>query len=101
VVLTVLGGVLTAIGATLSNVTPVSMRQALCPPRLQARMNASVRFMVWGTQPLGAVTGGLLVGVLGFRPTLWVGAVGAAFSVWWIVFSPVFAMTTMPEQVAD
>jgi hypothetical protein len=30
------------------NITQVSLRQSIVPPRLQARMNATVRFLVWG-----------------------------------------------------
>ena len=35
------------------NIVQVSYRQAICPPRLQGRMNSVMRFMVWGTIPLG------------------------------------------------
>src|SRR6185312_1270778 len=42
------------------NITQVSFRQRLCPPHLLGRMNASVRFIVYGTQPLGALLGGVL-----------------------------------------
>ena len=34
----------------------VSFRQAICPPRIQGRMNSVMRFMVWGTIPLGALS---------------------------------------------
>ena len=40
------------------NINQVSVRQALCPRRLQGRMNASVRFLVWGTLPIGGFLGG-------------------------------------------
>ncbi len=33
------------------NIVQVSYRQAICPPRLQGRMNSVMRFMVWGTIP--------------------------------------------------
>ena len=35
------------------NVAQISYRQAICPPRLMGRMNAAVRWIVWGTMPLG------------------------------------------------
>jgi hypothetical protein len=44
-------------GVVVYNVTQVSFRQALCPERLLGRMNATMRFLVWGTMPIG----GLLV----------------------------------------
>jgi predicted MFS family arabinose efflux permease len=63
--------------ATIYNVAQVSLRQALCPPRLLGRMNATMRFLVWGPMPIGALIGGALGASIGLRPTLWVaGAVG-------------------------
>ncbi|MFE5584326.1 MFS transporter [Kitasatospora sp. NPDC056531] len=66
-----------ACGVTVYNIGQVSLRQAVTPTALQARMNASVRFVIWGTLPLGALAGGLLGSWLGLRPALWlVGATG-------------------------
>jgi MFS family permease len=53
------------------NVATVSFRQRLCPPELLGRMNASARFLVWGTIPLGALLGGALGAWLGVLPTMW------------------------------
>ena len=46
------------------NIVQVSYRQAICPARLQGRMNSAMRFIVWGTIPLGTLAGGAL-GTLG------------------------------------
>ena len=35
------------------NVNQVSLRQAITPERMQGRMNATMRFIVWGTMPIG------------------------------------------------
>lgn len=83
------------------NVNQVSVRQALCPHRLQGRMNASVRFLVWGTLPIGGFLGGFLGSVLGIRPTLWIGAIGTFSSFLWLLPSPVPGMREIPEQVDD
>ncbi len=56
-------------GAVVYNVAQVSYRQAICPPRLLGRMNAAVRWVVWGTLPLGGVLGGTFGTVFGVRPT--------------------------------
>ena len=40
------------------NITQVSLRQAITPERLQGRMNAAMRWIVWGTIPLGTIAGG-------------------------------------------
>jgi MFS family permease len=95
-VLVVAGGVLTAGGAVAYNITQVSLRQALCPPHLLGRMNASVRFLVWGTMPIGGFIGGVLGATIGLRPTLWVAAAGSLAAFLWIRLSPVPAVRTMP-----
>jgi MFS family permease len=64
--------------AVVYNVNQVSFRQRLCPDRLLGRMNATMRFVVWGVLPIGALIGGVLGAVYGLRTTLWVGAVGQA-----------------------
>ena len=46
--------------AVVYNITQVSFRQGLTPERLLGRMNATMRFFVWGTIPLGAFLGGVL-----------------------------------------
>lgn len=63
------------------NVIQVSARQRLCPPRLLGRMNASIRFVVWGIMPLAALLAGALGSVLGTVGALWVGAALNALSV--------------------
>jgi hypothetical protein len=50
------------------NITQVSFRQLLCPERLLGRMNATIRFAVWGTIPIGALIGGTLGSTIGLRP---------------------------------
>jgi MFS family permease len=74
--------------AVVYNVAQVSYRQAICPPRLLGRMNAAVRWVVWGTLPLGAVIGGALGALIGVRPTLWIAYIGSWAAGWWVYFSP-------------
>jgi MFS family permease len=45
------GSFLVGIGTVLYNVNQVSFRQRLCPPELLGRMNATMRFVVWGVHP--------------------------------------------------
>lgn len=42
------------------NVVSVSLRQSLTPDELRARVAGSARLLAWGTQPIGALLGGLL-----------------------------------------
>jgi MFS family permease len=79
------------------NITQVSARQRLCPKPLLGRMNASIRFMVWGVMPIGSLIGGLIGQGFGVVTALIVGAVGNFFSALWIFFSPLRTMRTMPS----
>ena len=45
----VAGGLLGGFSGMAYNINQVSYRQAICPPRMQGRMNATIRFLVWGT----------------------------------------------------
>jgi MFS family permease len=83
------------------NIIQVSVRQAICPRRLQGRMNASVRFLVWGTLPVGGFLGGVLGSTVGIRGTLWVAAIGEAAAFIWLLPSPIPSMRDMPEPVED
>ena len=85
----VVGMMLFAAGGTIYNISQVSYRQAITPNRMLGRMNATMRFMVWGTMPLGSLTGGLLGTVIGLRPTLMIAAVGGLLSVLWVLVAPV------------
>jgi predicted MFS family arabinose efflux permease len=81
------------------NITQVSFRQRLCPPHLLGRMNASVRFIVYGTQPLGALLGGVLGTWLGVVPTLWLAAAGQGLAALWVVTSPLMRMRDLPREL--
>jgi MFS family permease len=83
-------------GVVIYNVTQVSFRQGLCPERLLGRMNASMRFLVWGTLPLGSFLGGVLGETLGVRQTLWVGAIGGMFAFVPVLLSPLRGMRELP-----
>jgi len=78
--------------AVVYNVAQVSYRQAICPPHLLGRMNAAMRWVVWGTLPLGGLIGGALGTVLGVRATLWIGVAGSWAAGWWVFFSPLRRM---------
>jgi MFS family permease len=94
----VAGLLLGSLGVVLYNVTAISLIQALTPERLLGRMNASRRFVVWGTIPLGSVVSGVLASTIGLRATLGVGAVGASFAFLFLYFSPLRTIQDMPEQ---
>jgi MFS family permease len=84
-------------GSVIYNVNQVGLRQAITPLRMQGRMNATMRFMVWGTIPIGAFLGGVLGNTIGLRPTLWVGAIGSCLTFLPVLFSPVRSLMRIPE----
>ncbi len=89
------GGVATFL-VVVYNVAQVSFRQRLCPPVLLGRMNASVRFIVWGIMPFGGLLGGFLGTHLGVTPTLWVAVAVSALSALPVVLSPLVRMRDLP-----
>jgi MFS family permease len=85
-------------GNVLYNVTQLSMRQAITPERLQGRMNSVIRFIVWGTLPLGTLTGGTLATVVDLRTAIWVGAIGMSLSWLPVMIGPVRHLREVPDN---
>lgn len=83
------------------NIAQVSYRQAICPPRLQGRMNSVMRFIVWGTIPLGTISGGALATWIGLRETMAIGAIGGGLAFLWLLFSPQRHLRKLPEPIDD
>jgi MFS family permease len=79
------------------NVNQVSLRQAITPDRLQGKMNATMRFIVWGVYPIGGFIGGLLGEAVGLRTTILIAGIGTLASVLWVVLSPVAQVKVLPS----
>ena len=101
VFLLVIAGVISGLGDTVNGITQVSLRQTLVPDRLQGRMNASFRFIVWSLVPIGAMLGGMLGETFGLRAALWVGAVGNLLAFLWVFCSPVRTLREMPTPIEE
>jgi MFS family permease len=95
------GEFLLGIARTLFNITQLSLRQAITPDRLQGRVNATMRFMMWGVTPVGALTGGLLGAAIGLRPALLIGAIGVLVAFAWVAFTAVGRLREQPEPHPD
>jgi len=98
--LIVVGLMLYSYGGVVFNITQISLRQAITPDRLQGRMNAVMRFVLWGAIPLGALLGGVLATTIGLRATLWVSGAGVALSWLPVFFSPVRTLASVPSTDA-
>ena len=96
-----IGFAASSFSAVVYNVAQLSYRQAICPPRLLGRMNAAVRWVVWGTIPLGGVLGGALGAWLGVRPTLWLAFAGSWAAGWWVFFSPLRHLRSLDDEQAQ
>jgi MFS family permease len=93
----ILGG----LANVIYNVTQVSLRQAITPERIQGRMNSVMRFIVWGTIPLGSLLGGVLASTIGVKQTLIVGGIGCCIPFLPVLFSPVRGIQDMPEPMDE
>ena len=93
-------GFLGGMAQVVYNVSQVSLRQAITPEPLLGRMNATMRFLVWGTIPIGQVIGGLIATVFGTHAAIWVGAVGGLVAFLPVFFSPVRSLERIPEPEA-
>ena len=82
------------------NINQVSLRQAITPDRVQGRMNATVRTIIWGTIPIGAVIGGILGTVYGVLPAIYVGIAVSLLSGVWILAGPI-RLRVQPEPVGN
>ncbi|MEY9849233.1 MFS family permease [Streptacidiphilus sp. BW17] len=96
-ILVAVGFTLLMVIGVLYNTAQVSYRQTICPPALLGRMNASVRWIMWGTMPLGAALGGVLGSYFGIRPVMTVAALGDWAAVLFVVFSPLRKLRDVPE----
>jgi predicted MFS family arabinose efflux permease len=68
----VVGVLVAATGIGVSNVIQVTFRQTYCRPEILGRVTATMRFVTFGTSPLGALAGGGLATWLGSRDALWI-----------------------------
>jgi hypothetical protein len=83
------------------NVNQVSLRQAITPQRFLGRMNATMRFLVWGTIPIGSLIGAGLSEIIGVRNTVWVGSVLGLLPFLFVFFSPVRTLAKIPDSDPD
>ncbi|MFM5905177.1 MAG: MFS transporter [Micrococcales bacterium] len=79
------------------NITQVTARQKLCPKPLLGRMNASIRFFVWGVMPIGSLAAGGLATAFGTVSVLWIGFAGTLAAAGFVLFSPLARLRELPS----
>ncbi|MET8145527.1 MFS transporter [Sphaerisporangium sp. NPDC005288] len=88
-------------GVPLFDVAVVTLRQLITPPRILGRANATMRFLVFGTMPLGALAGGLLGDHAGLRTAVLVAGAGLAVPVVLVLVSPLARLRShLPPSMA-
>ncbi|HYM49728.1 MAG TPA: MFS transporter [Candidatus Limnocylindrales bacterium] len=80
------------------NINQVSLRQAMTPDRVQGRMNATMRTIVWGTIPIGSFLGGTLGSTVGIVQTILIGGAVGTLAILWVVLGPVVRLREQPAM---
>jgi len=83
-------------GACIYDIAQISLRQAVTPEHFLGRMNATMRFLVWGTIPIGSLIGAGLSEVIGVQETIWVSAILSLFAFLPVLISKVPRIQTIP-----
>jgi MFS family permease len=92
---------LLSVGVVVYSVAQVSFRQAITPERLQGRMSAGMRWIVWGAIPLGTLIGGAIGQTVGLHFALWVGAIGCLPTFLFVLLSPVRSIRAIADEGAE
>jgi len=96
VMLLVAARVLLSVWVPIYSVTALSLRQAITPDHLQGRVTATMRFVGWGTLPIGSLIGGALGSTIGLRPTIGLAVLGTLLAVSWFLLSPIRGLRQLP-----
>lgn len=84
------GGLMVLFGLLITawNVVSVTLRQSLTPDEKRGRIAGASRLLSWGSQPLGALLGGVAASAFGLTSPFWIAAgafLVATVAVWQIV----------------
>jgi predicted MFS family arabinose efflux permease len=89
-----------AICIPVYNVTQLSLRQRLVAPEQLGRASATMKTVVWGVMPLGALIGGGLGSTVGIVPAIWTGAIVMLAGIPWLFVREIGALGTAPAPAA-
>jgi MFS family permease len=84
-------------GGAVYQTAQMAYRQSSVPRELLGRVNAGIRWVVWGTMPLGALLGGAVGTWLGLHTALWVATLFLAATGLWLLASPLRGWRDIPE----
>jgi hypothetical protein len=89
---------LNGFGIALHNINQVSVRQAVTPDHLRARVTAASRLLIMGALPAGTLLGGVLGTAIGFQNTILVAAAGLFIGSVPYLVSRVGALQGLPAE---
>lgn len=92
------GALLLGLGLMAQQVLAAGVRQRLAPERVRGRVLGTLRFLEWGSMPLGSLLGGTLGEWTGSLPTLVVSAAFVASSPLWVATTPLRSLQEVPTQ---
>jgi MFS family permease len=88
------------LGVMILDISGASISATLVPDRLRARVSGAYMVVNYGVRPLGALLGGTLGAMIGLRPTLWIGVIGALTGFLWLLRSPIPRLRTLDQAAA-
>ncbi|MBD0382098.1 MFS transporter [Paenibacillus sedimenti] len=91
------GQLLFGLGTTSYNIHATSLRQYITPIELQGKVNATIRFLTWGINPVGSLVGGFLGECVGLVGTLAISSIGFFIAVGSLFFSRLYRMNTLAD----
>lgn len=80
---------------SIFNVIQVSFRQGVTPDHLQGRMHATIRTVIWGVYPLGALLGGVAGERLGLVTAILVGGSLCLLAAGFLLARPVRSLSSV------
>ncbi|WP_188191645.1 MFS transporter [Nonomuraea sp. SYSU D8015] len=89
---------LAGVAGVVFNIAQLSHRQRITPDHLLGRVNASMRFLMWGATPIGGLAGGLLGEWFGGYAVFAAGVAGLGLSYLAVVLAPRIMRTTVPAS---
>jgi MFS family permease len=85
-------------GGSIFDVNQFSLRQAVTPDRARGRVNATIRVLIRGIAPVGALLGGVIAEFAGLRAALIFAALSSPASLLLLYRSSIPSLTTVPAE---
>lgn len=94
------GRLLLSLTGPIYNIIDQEIRVLTVDDNMMGRMNATMRTLIWGALPLGAMTGGAFAQIAGIHATMLVGGlIGVVSSGWLLVCPPIHAYARIPSRL--